>query len=147
MSEQPSTCIFCDVVAGRAPAYRVHQNEHALVILDINPLAEGHCLVLSKRHTPWWHELSDEESAAVFTAAGVVAKRMMKAQEPDFVCMYARGRRIPHTHVFLVPTIRGDVLDRFFNALEGFQESPQQLVALRDPDTMESLARRLGDTE
>ena len=40
--------------------------------------------------------------------------------------MYARGRRIPHTHIFLIPTAKDDVLDRFFNALEKFQESPPQ---------------------
>lgn len=44
--------------------------------------------------------------------------------------MYARGRRIPHTHIFLVPTYKWDVLDRFFNPLELFQESPQDLAAL-----------------
>jgi histidine triad (HIT) family protein len=57
--------------------------------------------------------------------------------------MYARGRRIPHTHIFLVPTHKGDPLDRFFNALEGFQESPPQLMHLREEDSMEETAERL----
>jgi len=65
---------------------------------------------------------------------------MMLALEPDFVCMYARGRRIPHTHIFLVPTCKGDVLDRFFNALELFQESPPELSALREDAKMEETA-------
>jgi histidine triad (HIT) family protein len=60
--------------------------------------------------------------------------------------MYARGRRIPHTHIFLVPTYQGDVLDRFFNALELFQESPPMLAALREEKTMEDVAKRLRDT-
>ena len=67
----------------------------------------------------------------------------MAALNPDFVCMYARGRRIPHTHIFLVPTYKGDVLDRFFNALELFQESPPELAALRNKDCMEDIAERL----
>jgi histidine triad (HIT) family protein len=57
--------------------------------------------------------------------------------------MYARGRRIPHTHIFLVPTYRGDVLDRFFNALELFQESPEELAALREKNSMNGIAEEL----
>ncbi|MCX5832949.1 MAG: HIT family protein, partial [Deltaproteobacteria bacterium] len=70
-----------------------------------------------------------------------------KTYDPDFVFLYARGRRIPHTHLFLIPTYDGDVLDRFFNALENFQESPERLVKLRDPLSMSEAARRLGDKE
>jgi histidine triad (HIT) family protein len=60
--------------------------------------------------------------------------------------MYARGRRIPHTHIFLVPTYQGDVLDRFFNALELFQESPPMLAALREENSMEEVAKLLRDS-
>jgi histidine triad (HIT) family protein len=71
---------------------------------------------------------------------------MMHSLEPDFVCMYARGRRIPHTHIFLVPTYKGDVLDRFFNALELFQESAPKLTALREGKSMEETAEMLRKT-
>jgi len=64
----------------------------------------------------------------------------MHSLQPDFVCMYARGRRIAHTHIFLVPTYRGDVLDRFFNALELFQEAPPELTALREMRSMQEVA-------
>jgi histidine triad (HIT) family protein len=129
-------CAFCEIVAGRAPAHIVHEDDLSLCLLDIHPYTKGHCLVISKRHVPWWHELSEEENTSLFRVARVVANRMMKKLEPDFVCLYARGRRIPHTHLFLVPTYSGDVLDRFFNALEGFQESPQALARLKDPEAM-----------
>jgi len=146
--EQPAhTCVFCEIVAGRAHAHRVFENEHALVILDIQPFAEGHCLVLSKRHVQFWHDLTAEESAGLFAAAHAVAGRLMARLHPDFVCTYARGRRIPHTHVFLVPSFGGDVLDRYFNALEGFQESPDRLAALKRPEAMVRAARRLRDED
>jgi len=140
-------CIFCDIVNGSASARRVYESEHALVILDIHPYTKGHCLVLSKRHVPWWHQLSAEETADLFSAANIVANRMMKTFNPDFVFIYARGRRIPHTHLFLIPTYSGDVLDRFFNALENFQESPAQLAALKDPVLMAQAAKELSEAE
>jgi histidine triad (HIT) family protein len=145
MADQAQVCVFCEIVAGRAPAHRVFENEHSLVILDIQPLARGHCLVLSKRHAQFWHELGPEESASVFSAAHTVAGRLMARLDPDFVCMYARGRRILHTHVFLVPSSQGDVLDRFFNAVEGVQESAGELAALKRREAMEEAARQLRD--
>ncbi|UEC43888.1 MAG: HIT domain-containing protein [Methanothrix sp.] len=136
-------CIFCDIVEGKAHCYKVYEDELSLAILDINPFSRGHCLVIPKRHVPWWHELTGDENASLFGVAKVVAERMMETLNPDFVCMYARGRRIPHTHIFLVPTYGGDVLDRFFNALELFQESPPELTALRGKESMEGIAELL----
>lgn len=137
------SCIFCEIVAGRAPARIVYEDERSLALLDINPLAKGHCLVISKRHEPWWHDLSAEETASLFDVARVVSQRLMRVFHPDFVCMYARGRRVPHTHIFLIPSFEGDPLDRFFNALEGFQESPPDLFHLRADNEMDEAARLL----
>ena len=136
-------CIFCDIVEGKAEAYKVYEDERSLGILDIHPFTQGHCLVISKRHVPWWHDLTEEETESLFSVARVIAQKIMKAFHPDFVCMYARGRRIPHTHIFLVPTFGGDLLDRFFNALERFQESPADLARLKEPLAMEEAAHRL----
>jgi histidine triad (HIT) family protein len=138
-------CVFCDVVAGKAASYKILEDELSLCILDIHPYTKGHCLVLSKRHVPWWHELTDEENASLFKMAKTMATRMMGKLNPDFVFLYARGRRIPHTHLFLIPTFAGDVLDRFFNALENFQESPTMLAKLKDPDDMAAAAKMLRD--
>jgi histidine triad (HIT) family protein len=133
-------CVFCDIVAGKAQGHIIDQDELSMCILDIHPYTKGHCLVISKRHVPWWHELTDEENASLFRMAKTVANRMMDKLKPDFVFLYARGRRIPHTHIFLIPTYSGDVLDRFFNALENFQESPQMLAKLREPSSMTEAA-------
>ena len=57
--------------------------------------------------------------------------------------MYARGRRIPHTHIFLVPTFGGDLLDRFFNALEKAQEAPKDLARLLGKKSLEETAALL----
>jgi histidine triad (HIT) family protein len=136
-------CIFCQIAAGKAPARKVEENDLALAILDINPFSDGHCLVVPRRHVAWWHQMSEAENESVFKLARSVSRKMMKAFHPDFVMMYARGRRIPHTHVFLVPTSQGDLTDRFFNALELMQESPPALVRLRDRRRMDAALRAL----
>jgi histidine triad (HIT) family protein len=136
-------CIFCKIVAGKADAYRICEDELSVGILDINPFTQGHCLVISKRHVPWWYDLSEEETKSLFSVARVISQKIMKAFRPDFVCMYARGRRIPHNHIFLIPTFSGDLLDRFFNTLERFQESPIELARLKEKDSMEEAADRI----
>jgi len=141
--EGKTDCVFCDIIAGKAPAHIIDEDDLSMCILDIHPYTKGHCLVISKRHVPWWHELTDEESTGLFKMAKNVANRIMEKFEPDFVFLYARGRRIPHTHLFLIPTFSGDVLDRFFNALENFQESPQALTKLRKPASMAEAAKLL----
>lgn len=138
-------CVFCGIIAGRSPARIVHENELSMAILDIHPYTKGHCLVIPKRHVPWWHELTAAETQSLFELAREVGAKMMKALKPEFVCMYARGRRIPHTHIFLVPTFAGDVLDRFFNALEKFQESPEELARLKSEESMDEAARLLKE--
>jgi histidine triad (HIT) family protein len=85
---------------------------------------------------PWWHDLNDDEITSVFLMAKRVANQLGVTFAPEFVCMYARGRRIPHTHVFLVPTVKGDVLDVFFNALEKFQESPDKLAEIKKREAL-----------
>lgn len=136
-------CIFCHIVAGQAPAQVVLEDQLSLCFLDIAPFTQGHCLVIPKRHVPWWHEMTSQENASLFHLAQRISRRMMAVYKPDFVCLYARGRRIPHTHLFLVPTFSGDVLDSFFNALERFQEAPPKLAGLWDQASLAQAAQAL----
>lgn len=106
-------------VEGKVPCQKIYEDELSLAILDINPFSKGHCLVIPKRHVPWWHELSDEENASLFKVAKVVSEKIMKA--------------------------KGDILDRFFNALELVQESPVELAALHKPASMEEIADLLRE--
>ncbi len=138
-----ASCVFCEIAAGKAAAHKIHEDELSMCILDVHPYTKGHCLVISKRHVQWWHQLTEAETDSLFRMARTVANRMMDVFRPDFVFLYARGRRISHTHLFLIPTYSGDVLDRFFNALEKFQESPQELAKLKEDISMEEAARLL----
>src|SRR5262249_6989026 len=124
-------CVFCEIVAGKSPAHPVRAKQRAPAVPGILSWAAGHTLILSKRHVPFWHQLSRAEAADVFALARRVGRRLAKAFDPEFVCLMARGRRIPHTHIFLVPTRPGDVLDRQFNGMEKIQTGSEKLAYLR----------------
>jgi len=143
MADESPGCVFCAIAAGRGRAHRIAENQNALAILDIHPYSRGQTLVISKRHVPFWHDLTRAEVADLFALAHRVARRLKKAFDPEFVCLMARGRRIPHTHLFLVPTHPGDVLDRYFNGLEKVQEASAELSPLRTLASRESAARKI----
>ena len=82
-----SGCIFGEIVTGKAEAYRVNEDELSLGILDINPFTQGHCLVISKRHVPWWRDWTEEETKSLFSVSRIIARKQRKALNPDFVCM------------------------------------------------------------
>jgi diadenosine tetraphosphate (Ap4A) HIT family hydrolase len=141
--DREEKCNFLRHRERQGPAHRVYESEHALVILDIHPYTRGHCLVLSKKHVPWWHQLTGEETADLFRAANTVANRMMKTYNPDFVFLYARGRRIPHTHIFLIPTYGGTSWTDFSTPWRISRSRPSGLAALKDPALMAQAAREL----
>src|ERR1700730_3930792 len=58
-------CVFCKIVAGQMPCFKLLEDDNALAIMDIYPANDGHCLVLTKEHYPTLFDISDEAFAAV----------------------------------------------------------------------------------
>jgi histidine triad (HIT) family protein len=122
-------CVFCDVVAGRAPAVRIHQDDDYLAILDIRPFTRGHTLVLPKQHTV---DLTDtpSETLAEMVAIGQRIARAARASElradgNNLVVNDGRAafQSVPHIHLHVVPRHNGDKLS-----------FAKGLVMRRDPD-------------
>ncbi len=112
-------CVFCQIVAGKLKAWKIFENDTAIAILDTNPAAEGHCLVVPKRHVRFWHDLSDADTATTFSVAKTVAKRIKEVFKPDFVCIFVRGGRVSHAHIVLFPSHEGDRLSSFPQSVLG----------------------------
>ena len=71
--------IFDKILDGEIPCHRVYEDEHVLAFLDINPLSEGHTLVIPKERKAFLHELSDEASAAIGRALPRIARAVLAA--------------------------------------------------------------------
>lgn len=48
--QQPQQCIFCSIVEGKIPTFKILENEETIVTLELNPISRGHCLVIPKKH-------------------------------------------------------------------------------------------------
>ncbi|MEO0073608.1 MAG: HIT domain-containing protein [candidate division WOR-3 bacterium] len=119
------TCPFCDIVAGRARARRVYEDDNTLAFLDIHPVSPGHCLVISKRHVQWFTDIEPEDGLAgpFLKACYVVARKVKHALNCRYVTMLIRGTRVPHLHMLIVPTLEEDnLLDKTLNLHHFAQE-------------------------
>jgi histidine triad (HIT) family protein len=105
-SDGSGSCIFCEIVAGRAPAYRVFEDEATLAFLDLFPFTRGHLLVIPKRHGARITEYSESEHAAVIRTLEEMCRRSERLT-PDYnVALNAganAGQIVFHLHFHVIP--------------------------------------------
>ena len=106
-------CIFCSVVEGSIPSYKVYEDDYYLAILDRYPSAKGHVLILPKRHAADLYELNEEEAARLIPLTQKVAAHIRaKLGTPGLNLIQnngkAAGQVIDHFHLHLVPRDEND---------------------------------------
>ncbi len=116
-----SDCVFCKILAGQIPCAEVYSDEHALAFLDIGPLADGHLLLIPRRHHRHLSDVPPEELAAVtrlIPPLGRALRRATQAAGFNLLCNEgaAAGQEVPHVHFHLIPRTAGDGLGYRWNA-------------------------------
>ena len=106
-------CVFCRIRDGELPSTRVADEDRAFAILDINPINDGHTLVLTKAHAENLFDVDEEDFAAATRLAWRVAAGIRKGLAPDGLnLIQASGRAafqsVPHVHIHLIPRWLGD---------------------------------------
>ena len=125
-------CIFCKIIAGEIPSYKLYESDKVLAFLDINPLSDGHALLIPKTHAEKMHQVPDDELAEIL----VVAKKLaLKSKVVDYNLLQNNGRIahqiIMHVHFHLIPkpdratglVIEWDTLKRSSEQLQNAQKS------------------------
>jgi histidine triad (HIT) family protein len=95
--------IFTKIVNGEIPCYKIAENKDFFAFLDINPLAEGHTLVIPKKEVDYIFDLSDELYSGLHLFAKKIAKAIDKTVECKRVGIAVIGLEVPHAHIHLVP--------------------------------------------
>jgi histidine triad (HIT) family protein len=104
-------CLFCKIVRGEIPSFKIYENDRALAFADIAPLNPGHSLVIPRSHSENLYDIPPEDLAAVHEAAKKVAlalKSVLKQPGLTIIQLNGRGANqvIMHYHVHLVPRDR-----------------------------------------
>jgi histidine triad (HIT) family protein len=95
--------IFSRIVAGEIPAYKVAESDDFLAFLDINPLTEGHLLVIPKKEVDYLFDLDDETYTGLQIFAKIVAVGLKKAIPCERIGVTVIGLEVPHAHIHLIP--------------------------------------------
>jgi histidine triad (HIT) family protein len=101
-------CIFCKIVKGDIPCFKIYENDHVLAFADINPITTGHTLIIPKTHAENLFEISTDDLTAIHQASALIAKAMRTSLKPDGIaCLQLNGRAVNqvvmHYHFHLIP--------------------------------------------
>ena len=120
-------CIFCKIVKKEIPCAQVFENGNFLAFLDIQPVADGHLLIIPKRHIVWMQDAPDDTIADIFR----LAKKLMLAVKNGIGCDYVQlsivGKDVPHFHIHLIPRYFNDGFPQF--TTKKYQDEESKKVA------------------
>lgn len=95
--------IFSKIVAGQIPAHKVAETLEYLAFLDINPLTEGHLLVIPKKEVDYLFDLDSETYVGLMMFAKIVSAGLKRAIPCERIGLTVIGLEVPHAHIHLIP--------------------------------------------
>lgn len=106
-------CLFCKIIAGEIPCYKVYEDESVLAFLDIFPCSKGHTVVIPKEHAETIWEMSNEDFQRVAGGLRAAAGRVEARLKPDAMNIGLNngkiaGQAVPHVHWHIIPRYEGD---------------------------------------
>ena len=110
-----SDCIFCKIIAGEIPCFKIYEDDDTLAFMDINPANEGHALVIPKEHSADMHAVSDTALSSTVATVKKVAAAIAKTLSPDGLNLIqangpAAAQSVLHFHMHVLPRREGDDL-------------------------------------
>eukprot|EP00808_Paulinella_micropora_P032175 g58812.t1 len=101
-------CIFCKIIKGEIPSIKLHETKLSLAFMDLNPLSQGHCLVIPKEHAIKTHELHEETMADVGRTLHKVSKAVVTATKCENYNILQNngseaGQVVMHVHYHIIP--------------------------------------------
>jgi len=102
--------IFTRIINGEIPCYRVAENYKFIAFLDINPLREGHTLIVPKKEIDYFFDLDEETLSEIMVFARRVAVAIREVISCNRIGVVVLGLEVPHAHIHLIPMDReGDI--------------------------------------
>lgn len=95
--------IFTKIIKGEIPSYKIAEDDRFFAFLDINPLGEGHTLVVPKEEIDYIFDLNAEVLADMMVFAQKIAKAIKEVIPCNRIGVSVIGFEVPHAHIHLVP--------------------------------------------
>lgn len=123
-------CIFCKIIKKEIPATIVHEDDISMSFLDINPVNEGHLLLIPKDHHAYLVETPDFLLKELIVRAKSLMVAMKKSLNPEVVVLSVVGKDVAHFHIQLIPRFTDDGLGGFWPSKK--YESIDKMNEIRD---------------
>jgi histidine triad (HIT) family protein len=120
-------CLFCKIANKEIPSFKVWENDKYLAFLDINPIKQGHILLIPKKHFPYLFDMPDEEYNQLMETAKKLSLPLKEYFQANRIGMIVEGLAVDHVHVHLVPINKIGELNPA-NSKEGNQEELKSLA-------------------
>ncbi len=116
------SCIFCKIIKGEIPSSTIYEDENVKVILDIEPAAKGHAILLVKQHVANVFELDAELAGKVYSVVPKVAAAIKKELGCDGMNILQNngveaGQTVFHLHIHFIPRWKDDSINIKWNKL------------------------------
>lgn len=99
-------CIFCKIANGELSSKKLYEDDVVMVIMDVNPIRDGHSLVIPKKHFTDFMELDDETTKHIFNVAKKMTNVLMNklnAKSVTLLINYGDDQKVKHYHLHLLP--------------------------------------------
>ncbi len=126
-------CVFCRIVKGVAPASIVYSNEKVMALMDIQPVNQGHVLIIPKTHATYLSDLDEETGSHMFKIAMRVSQALresgVKCEGIDLFLADGKvaGQEIFHVHMHVIPRFKGDGFGIKFGSNYGARPERREL--------------------
>jgi len=103
-----SDCIFCKIIKGEIPCYKIAENKNAIAFLDVTPYSNGHTLIIPKKHYPNLSSTPEKILNDVMKLTKVVVKKLTKSLKPSGFNYVSNeneiaGQCVFHFHLHVIP--------------------------------------------
>ena len=131
-----SECVFCKIIAGEIPCYKVYENDLFLAFLDIKPLNPGNSLLIPKTHYRWVTDIP--EFGQYWQTAKTIALATQKIVHSDYTTFLTLGTEVQHAHLRIIPRFFDDYHDEGINPHQ-FLDIPQEKMVQISQDIYQSI--------
>jgi len=88
-------CIFCKIIRGEIPTDFVYKDNEIMAFLDINPVSNGHVLIIPREHYKWMYDVPDKILSSIFIKTKKIMKYLKEKMKADFVIQAVVGTDVP----------------------------------------------------
>ncbi len=99
-------CIFCKIINNEIPSKKLYEDDKVIAIMDVNPVVDGHVLIIPKKHVTDFTELDDELLHHIHEVAKELSSKLMNKLDSKALTLavnYGESQVVKHFHLHLLP--------------------------------------------